>query len=83
MWVRIGVDHATLGEHWFFRGFVDAVVPTYIPDQPDAVRIECIDCLGEAGRVYVDGDAHPARQLPRRTAPRRRARTTVPGTSTS
>ena len=61
LWVRIGVDHATLGEHWLFRGFVDAVVPTYVPDRPDAVRIECIDSLGEAGRVQVDGDRLPHR----------------------
>jgi hypothetical protein len=56
MWVRIGVDHQTLGQRWLFRGFVDALVPTYVPDHQDAVRIECVDALGEAGRVFVDGD---------------------------
>jgi hypothetical protein len=55
-WVRIGVDHDTLGKQWFFRGFVDGLVPTYLPDRPDAVRIECIDSLGEAGRAPVVGD---------------------------
>ena len=59
MWVRIGVDHITLGDCWFFRGFVDAVVPTYVPDRPDAVRIECIDSLGEAGRAEISGDQLP------------------------
>ena len=59
LWIRIGVDHTTLGHKWFFRGFVDALVPTYVPDRPDAVRIECIDSLGEAGRVFVDGDRLP------------------------
>ena len=46
LWVRIGVDHATLGNRWFFRGFVDGIVPTYVPDHADAVRIECIDSSG-------------------------------------
>lgn len=55
-WVRVGVDHDTLGNRWLFRGFVDGIVPTYVPDRPDAVRIECIDALGEAGRVAVDGE---------------------------
>ena len=57
LWVRIGVDHDTLGNRWFFRGFVDGLVPTYDPEHQDAVRIECIDSLGEAGRVEVDGGA--------------------------
>ena len=68
MWVRIGVDHDTLGQRWLFRGFVDALVPTYVPDRPDAVRIECVDSLGEAGRVFVDGDqlSHPFAMAPTR-----------------
>ena len=63
LWVRIGVDHQTLGNQWFFRGFVDELVPTYDPEHQDAVRIECIDSLGEAGRVEVDGGrlAEPVR----------------------
>ncbi|HEV2907386.1 MAG TPA: hypothetical protein VGZ50_08750, partial [Actinomycetota bacterium] len=32
MWVRIGVNHETLGDCWFFRGFVDGLEPTYVPD---------------------------------------------------
>lgn len=56
MWIRIGVDHQTLGNVWFFRGIVDGVVPTYLPERSDAVRIECIDALGEAGRQSVDRD---------------------------
>ena len=64
IWIRIGVDHATLGNQWFLRGCVDGIVPTYVPDRPDAVRIECIDTLGEAGRVRILGD-----QLPHEFAP--------------
>ena len=64
IWIRIGVDHATLGNQWFLRGCVDGLVPTYVPDRPDAVRIECIDTLGEAGRVRIIGD-----QLPHEFAP--------------
>ena len=60
-WIRIGVDHATYGNKWFFRGFVDAIVPTYVPDRQDAVRIECVDSLAEAGRVFVAGDRLPHR----------------------
>ena len=54
LWVRIGIDHQTLGTHWLFRGFVEGLEPTYVPDVEDAVRIECVDSLGEAGRVDVD-----------------------------
>ena len=46
LWVRIGVDHQTLGNRWFFRGFVDGVVPVYDPEHADAVRIGCIDTPG-------------------------------------
>jgi hypothetical protein len=60
-WVRIGVDHQTLGKQWFFRGFVDGMVPTYIPERPDAVRIECIDALGEAGRARILDTSIPHR----------------------
>jgi hypothetical protein len=56
MWVRIGVDHDTLGACWFFRGFVDGLVPVYVPDRPDTVRIECIDALGEAGRASIKSE---------------------------
>lgn len=68
MWVRIGVDHQTLGTHWLLRGFVNGLVPTYVPDRDDAVRIECIDSLGEAGRVEIDGDqlSHPFLAAPGR-----------------
>ena len=64
IWIRIGVDHSTLGNQWFLRGCVDGIVPTYVPERPDAVRIECIDTLGEAGRVRILGD-----QLPHEFAP--------------
>ena len=53
IWIRIGVSHATLGNQWFLRGCVDGLAPTYVPDRPDAIRIECIDTLGEAGRVRI------------------------------
>lgn len=51
--IRIGVDHATLGTVWKFRGFVDAIEPVYSPQDWDTVILRCIDALGEAGRAKL------------------------------
>lgn len=49
--VRIGVNHQIHGLVWLFHGYVDGFVPTYDPQQRPVARIECIDALGEIGRL--------------------------------
>lgn len=51
--IRIGVWHTRYDFCWFFRGYVDALRPIYDPERDDTVRIECIDALGEVGRLRV------------------------------
>lgn len=51
--IRVGVDHTTLGRHWKFRGYIDAITPDYDPGLGDIVTIECIDALGEVGRAKL------------------------------
>lgn len=58
--IRMGVIHAVYGIRWLFRGFVDAVIPTYLPDETDAVELSCIDALGEVNRAKVPALADPA-----------------------
>jgi hypothetical protein len=57
--VRIGVHHVDLGNCWLFRGHVDGMEPIYRPETDDAVRIQCIDALGEAGRPPIRGEMGP------------------------
>lgn len=52
--IRIGVYHQRYDYCWLFRGYVDALRPVYDPQRDDTVRIECIDALGEAGRLPVE-----------------------------
>lgn len=52
--VRVGVDHDVFGVRWLFHGFVDAIVPTYDPAARPVSRIECIDALGEVGRLPIE-----------------------------
>jgi hypothetical protein len=50
--IRLGVEHAVYGTVWLFRGFVDAVTPTYEPSSlGDTVQLSCVDALGEVGRA--------------------------------
>jgi Collagen triple helix repeat (20 copies) len=59
--IRMGVIHAVHGVHWLFRGFVDAVTPTYDPSDPDHVQLDCIDALGEVNRAkFVVTELAPA-----------------------
>jgi hypothetical protein len=51
--IRIGVYHQRYDYRWFFRGYCDSLTPVYVPGQDDTVRIECIDALGEVGRIPV------------------------------
>lgn len=53
--IRFGVDHATLGRVVLFRGFVDVVEPLYEPGS-DVVNLQCIDALGEVGKVRLSSD---------------------------
>lgn len=52
--VRIGVDHQVYGVHWLFHGYVDAIVPVYDPVRQAVANIECIDALGEMGRLPIE-----------------------------
>jgi hypothetical protein len=52
--VRIGVDHQVHGDQWFFHGYVDGIEPVYDPSARPVSRINCIDALGEIGRLPVD-----------------------------
>jgi hypothetical protein len=49
--IRFGVGHETFGVCWLFRGFIDAMTPTYDPVRTDVVQLSCIDALGEANRA--------------------------------
>lgn len=49
--IRFGVDHDVYGVRWLYRGFVDAIVPRYDPDERDTVELSCVDALGEVGRA--------------------------------
>lgn len=49
--IRVGVDHVQFGRRWMFRGFIDQITPTYLPETPDVVELQCIDAFGEAGRA--------------------------------
>jgi hypothetical protein len=51
--IRVGVLHVVLGMRWLYRGFIDAMTPTYDPVQPDTVELSCIDALGEVNRAKV------------------------------
>ena len=51
--IRFGVWHQSFGERWLFRGFVDAMDPTYDPTDPDTVAFQCLDALGEVNRAKV------------------------------
>lgn len=51
--IRFGVIHQTFGTCWLFRGFIDAVNPTYVPEQTDTVELACIDALGEVNRAKL------------------------------
>lgn len=51
--IRMGVEHVGYGTRWLFRGFVDAVIPTYDPSYADAVQLDCIDALGEVNRTKL------------------------------
>jgi hypothetical protein len=59
--IRMGVVHQTFGVRWLFRGFVDAMTPTYDPTDPDTVTLDCIDALGEVNRAkFVPQTLAPA-----------------------
>lgn len=60
MYMRVGIDHTELGKHWLFRGYIDELVPVYMPERPDALKITGICALGEAGRVEIDNVGTPA-----------------------
>lgn len=51
--IRFGVEHAVLGTRWRFRGFIDAMRPTYLPNGNDAVELSCVDALGEVNRARL------------------------------
>jgi len=59
--IRMGVVHKVHGVRWLFRGFVDAVTPTYDPVERDTVQLDCIDALGEVNRAkFVPSELAPA-----------------------
>jgi hypothetical protein len=49
--IRFGVTHITLGDCWVFRGFIDDMQPSYLPDGTDTVELHCVDALGEVNRA--------------------------------
>ena len=51
--IRVGVVHEEFGTRWLFRGFIDAVVPTYEPERTDRVTLSCVDALGEINRAKL------------------------------
>lgn len=53
--VRIGIDVATIGIQWLFRGVIDRVTPDYDPAAEDVVKLDCIDMLGEVGSTKLTG----------------------------
>ena len=56
--IRFGVDHQTLGRVVLWRGYIDVVDPTYEPGS-QVVRLQCIDALGEAGKVRLSAPGDP------------------------
>jgi hypothetical protein len=48
--IRFGVNHDAYGTVWLYRGFIDAVTPSYDPVDVDTVQLDCIDALGEVNR---------------------------------
>lgn len=50
--IRFGVDHVTQGRVVLFRGFIDVVDPVYEPGS-DVVNLQCVDALGEVGKVRL------------------------------
>lgn len=57
--IRVGIDHETLGRCWRYRGFIDAVDPTYDPVDTDTVTLSCLDALGEVNRAKMVPLADP------------------------
>jgi hypothetical protein len=53
--IRVGVQHSTYGLVWLFRGFIDAVIPTYDPQSYEVVQLDCIDALSEVNRAKLAG----------------------------
>lgn len=51
--VRISVDHDDFGRRVLWRGFIDSMIPTYLPGEPDSVEFTCIDALGEVNRAKL------------------------------
>ena len=86
--IRFGVDHAVYGRRVLFRGFVDAMTPTYLPNGTDTVDLACINALGEVNRAKLkplaaavgDGETADVRVTshPRRTGWATTARDILP-----
>ena len=57
--IRLGIEHATLGRIWKWRGFVDAVEPRYDPVLHDVVDVSAVCALAEVGRVPLAALAAP------------------------
>lgn len=51
--IRFGVEHIGYGTRWLFRGFIDALIPTYHPTFTDVVQLDCVDALGEVNRAKL------------------------------
>lgn len=51
--IRIGVNHAVLGDCWLYRGFIDAILPRDDPEDWSTVELRCVDALGEVGRAKL------------------------------
>lgn len=51
--IRVGVDVASIGIQWLFRGVIDRVTPAYDPVREDIVTLDCIDMLGEVGSTKL------------------------------
>ena len=57
--IRFGVIHQEYGKLVKFRGFIDAVIPTYAAGFMDSVELQCIDALGEVNRVHLQPFEEP------------------------
>lgn len=51
--IRVSVIHQEYGRCVLFRGYIDAMTPTYDPVESDAVELSCIDALGEVNRAKL------------------------------
>jgi hypothetical protein len=51
--IRMGVIHDVYGYRCLFRGFIDAMTPTYDPFNPDDVELICVDALAEVNRAKM------------------------------